>query len=284
MFFLWNHFCLCIFTNAACISLHSFFCTGSLFCNFSIVPLMFCLRNGFCFCFSTVLAGVGFCSFFLTSRSFGYFSTIPRMSSGFHYCSFTDQLTTILAISVTCVTIFFTSYFFFITDFCMLMPSGRNRFYICFITVCIRTMIRFLSVFCTSSFLCDRSLIQMVGCNWNLFCLCFATCLTGVCLNTFLGSCCFFCNHSVIPCMTEFIDHCSRFQFCITVCTVGISGVTIFGTGSFLCVSYFFVLMSGSRNDFCLCRIADSTGISLFSIFRTGSFFCYFSVIPGMLS
>ena len=241
MFFLWNHFCLCIFTNAACISLHSFFFTGSLFCNFSIVPLMFCLRNGFCFCFSTVLAGVSLNSLFLAGCFFSYFSIIPGMSSGFNNSSIVDQLTTILAISVTCVTIFFTSYFFFIADFCMLMPSGRNRFYICFITVCIRTMIRFLSVFCTSCFLCDRSLIPMVGCDWNLFCLCFATCLTGVCLNTFLGFCCFFCNHSVIPCMTEFIDHCSRFQFCATITAIDITGISIFCTSR--CFLIFCFLM-----------------------------------------
>ena len=284
MVFLWNCFCFRVTTNAAGVGFASFFFAGSFFCNLTVIPLMFCFWNGFCLCLSTVLAGVGFCSFFLTSRSFGYFSTIPRMSSGFHYCSFTDQLTTIFTVGISAVTIFLACGCFFIFYFCMLMTSGRDCLYIGLITVCVCTMIRFFSVFCTSSFLCDRSLIPMVGCNWNLFCLCFATCLTGVCLNTFIGFCCFFCNHSVIPCMTEFIDHCSGFQFCITVGTVSISCIAIFGTGSFLCVSYFFVLMSGSRNDFYLCRIADSTGISLFSIFRTGSFFGYFSFIPGMLS
>ena len=194
---------------------------------------MFCFWNGFCLCLSTVLASIGLCSFFLTSRSFGYFSTIPRMSSGFHYCSFTDQLTTIFTVGISAVTIFLACGCFFIFYFCMLMTSGRDCLYIGLITVCVCTMIRFFSVFCTSSFLCDRSLIPMVGCNWNLFCLCFATCLTGVRLNTFLGFCCFFCNHSVIPCMTKFIDHCSGFQFCITVGTVSISCVTFFRTGRF---------------------------------------------------
>ena len=87
------------------------------------------------------------------------------------------------------------------------MSSGRNRLYICFITVCIGTIIRLFSVFCTSSFLCNRTMIPMVGCSWNLFCLCFATCLTCISLNAFLGFCCFFCNHSVIPCVTKLFDH-----------------------------------------------------------------------------
>ena len=202
MVFLWNCFCFRVTTNAAGIGFASFFFAGSFFCHFTVIPLMFCFWNGFCLCLSTVLAGVGFCSFFLTSRSFGYFSTLPRMSSGFHYCSFTDQLTTIFTIKISTVAIFSACGCFFISEFCMLMSSGRNRFDPCFITSFIGTMIRFLSIFCTSCFLCDRSLIPMVGCNWNLFCFCFTTCLTGISFDTLFCFCSFFSNNTIIPCMT----------------------------------------------------------------------------------
>ena len=206
------------------------------------------------------------------------------MSFCFDLRSFADQLATVFAISISTVPIFFTSSFFFISDFCVLMTSRRNRFDPCFITSFIGAMMCFLSLFCTSRFFCDRSLIPVMICHRNTLCLCFATCLTCISLNTFFCFCCFFGNNTIIPCMTEFIDHCSGFQFCITVGTVSISCVAIFGASCFLCVPYFLVLMSGSRNDFRFCRIADSTGISLFSIFGAGSFFGCLSLIPGMLS
>ena len=201
---------------------------------------MFCFWNGFCLCFSTVLAGVGFCSFFLAGRSFGYFSTIPRMSSGFHYCSFANQLTTIFTIGISAITVFFACGCFFVPQFCMLMSSGRDCLYISFIALLIGTMIRLFSVFYTSSFLCDRSLIPVVRCDWNTLCLCFATCLASISLDTFLGFCCFFCNNTIIPCMTEFIDHCSRFQFCSTITAIDISCIPIFCAGrSFLIFCFF---------------------------------------------
>ena len=162
------------------------------------------------------------------------------------------------------------------------MTSRRNRFDPCFITSFIGAMMCLLSLFCTSRFFCDRSLIPVMICHRNTLCLCFATCLTCISLNTFFCFCCFFGNNTIIPCMTEFIDHCSGFQFCITVGTVSISCVAIFGASCSFLVFCFLMQMSSSTDRFFSCCATVCTCKCFNSCLCTSSFFCYLSTIPYM--
>ena len=123
---------------------------------------------------------------------------------------------------------------------------------------------------------------------WNRFCLCCRAFCTSKGLNTF---CChsWFCGYlAFIPCMSCLLNGTTCINYCITLCTNGISCISIRctssfhsiwnGCSSFMGTSWIFHL----RKYFCLFHTTLSTSKGLNTGLCCSRLLCNLTIVPDM--